>query len=45
MLGGHVARAVADEEAKLCWNHLFQANAERTFLYAVTPYIVAGTKA
>jgi hypothetical protein len=36
MLGGRVVRAVAGEKANLWWNHLFQANAERTFLYGLT---------
>jgi SAM-dependent methyltransferase len=50
MLGGHVARAVADgvlveEEANLWWTHLAQANAEGIFLYGFTAFIVAGVKA
>jgi hypothetical protein len=50
MLGGHVARAVADgvlveEEANLWWTHLAQANAEGIFLYGFTAFIVDGVKA
>ena len=48
-LGGHVARAVAsgvlsEVEADLWWTHLARANAEGTFLYGFTGFIVAGAK-
>jgi ubiquinone/menaquinone biosynthesis C-methylase UbiE len=49
LLGGHVARAVgrgvlSEAEADLWWTHLARANAEGTFLYGFTAFIVAGTK-
>jgi ubiquinone/menaquinone biosynthesis C-methylase UbiE len=48
-LGGHVARAVAsgtlaEQEADLWWNHLANSNAEGTFFYGVSAFIVAGVK-
>ena len=50
LLGGHVARAVSagilsEQEANLWWSHLAQANAEGTFLYGFTAFIVSGIKA
>ena len=50
LLGGHVARAVVsgvltEAEADQWWSHLAQANAEGTFLYGFTAFIVSGTKA
>jgi len=50
LLGGHVARAVSagslsTEEADLWWSHLARANAEGTFLYGFTAFIVTGGKA
>jgi ubiquinone/menaquinone biosynthesis C-methylase UbiE len=49
LLGGHVARAVADgtisaEDANLWWTDLAKANHEGTFSYGFTAFIVAGTK-
>lgn len=50
LLGGHVARAVTSgvlsgQEAELWWTHLAQADAEGTFLYGFTAFIVTGAKA
>jgi ubiquinone/menaquinone biosynthesis C-methylase UbiE len=50
LLGGHVAHAVSNEvlsaqEANLWWTHLAQSNADGTFLYGFTAFIVSGTKA
>jgi hypothetical protein len=49
LLGGHVARAVRDEtitgeEAGLWWTHLAQADAQGTFLYGFTAFVVTGVK-
>ena len=49
LLGGHVARAVsagvlAEQEADRWWTHLAQANADGTFLYGFTAFIVSGVK-
>jgi SAM-dependent methyltransferase len=48
--GGHIARAVktgvlSESEANLWWTHLSQANAQGTFLYGFTAFVVSGTKA
>lgn len=50
LMGGHVARAVANGhltqvEADLWWTDLARANSKGTFLYGMTAFIVAGTKA
>lgn len=50
LLGGHVAHAVSkgdlnEQEANLWWTNLAQANAQGTFLYGFTAFIVSGTKA
>jgi ubiquinone/menaquinone biosynthesis C-methylase UbiE len=50
LLGGHIARAVpkgvlSEHEANLWWTHLAQANAQGTFFYGFTAFIVSGTKA
>jgi len=50
LMGGHIVRAVASgvlsgQEADLWWTHLARANAEGTFLYGFTAFIVSGTKA
>jgi ubiquinone/menaquinone biosynthesis C-methylase UbiE len=47
LLGGHVALAVSTgvlskHEADLWWSHLAQANADGTFLYGFTAFIVCG---
>jgi ubiquinone/menaquinone biosynthesis C-methylase UbiE len=49
LLGGHVAHAVATgavsaQEADSWWSHLAQANAEGTFLYGFTAFIVSGAR-
>jgi ubiquinone/menaquinone biosynthesis C-methylase UbiE len=49
LLGGHVARAVADgtisgEEADRWWASLAKANRDGNFCYGFTAFIVAGTK-
>ena len=48
-LSGHIARAVAsgtlaEQEADLWWTHLANSNAEGTFFYGVSAFIVTGVK-
>jgi hypothetical protein len=50
LLDGHVAHAVSNgvlsaQEANLWWTHLAQSNADGTFLYGFTAFIVSSTKA
>ena len=49
LLGGHITHAVrmgvlSEHEANLWWTHLAQANAQGTFLYGFTAFVVCGTK-
>ena len=49
LLGGYVARAVAagvvtEQEADLWWTHLAQADAQGSFLYGITAFVVCGVK-
>jgi ubiquinone/menaquinone biosynthesis C-methylase UbiE len=50
LLGGHVARAVgsgtlSEGDADRWWTHLAQADAEGSFFYGFTAFIVSGSKA
>ena len=49
LVGGHIARAVSGgvltgHEADLWWTHLAHANAEGSFLYGFTAFVVSGVK-
>jgi hypothetical protein len=50
LLGGQVARAVAtgvlsEQEADIWWTDLAEADANGTFLYGFTAFVVSGVKA
>ena len=50
LLGGHITHAVrtgvlSEHEADCWWTHLAQANAQETFLYGCTTFVVSGIKA
>jgi len=49
LLGGHIARAISSgvlskDEADLWWTQLAHANAEGSFLYGFTAFVVSGVK-
>ena len=49
LLGDHIARVVragdlSEREANLWWTYLAQADAQGTFLYGFTAFVVSGIK-